>query len=128
MSNRKKSSLSIIVVLLMIFGFILSACAERHVHKFDKNWTASETEHWHKCLGDKCNGVSEKGAHDFGGEYLYNGYSHFKRCKVCNVLGQMSAHEVQKWTVDSSPRTKRKDRNTGYVKRAAHTFSKVYRF
>ena len=103
MSNRKKSSLSIIVVLLMIFGFILSACAERHVHKFDKNWTTSETEHWHKCLGDKCNGVSEKGAHDFGGEYLYNGYSHFKRCKVCNVLGQMSAHEVQKWTVDSEP-------------------------
>lgn len=62
--NRKKIfSLIISMLVIVPMMFALSAC--KHEHKFSKDWTRSETEHWHICTVKGCKETSPKEAHTF---------------------------------------------------------------
>lgn len=90
--NMKKKSilLSILALCMLIPASLMLVACKDNDHNFSDKWESDASEHWHVCLDDGCNEVSNKAKHESGDWIIdtvatcENEGSRHKECTVCH--------------------------------------------
>lgn len=113
--KRKRNNLAFAFVFMLTLPatLVFSSCG-KHKHSFSKDWTTTETEHWHSCTGKECEEKKDLGNHDFTWSTKTEAGVHIDKveagkCKVCNyettrtIKGTAThSYDITKWAYDET--------------------------
>ena len=86
--------LSILVLFVMLFAVILTACGDTHQHTYSDKWTTDSENHWHKATCEHTDAIASKGAHVDTDE---NG-----QCDVCGLGDGHNHNYSDEWCNDAT--------------------------
>ncbi len=111
--KRKRNNLAFAFMLTLPAILVFSSCG-KHKHSFSKDWTTTETEHWHSCTGKDCEEKKDLGNHDFTWTTKTEAGVHIDKveagkCKVCDyettrtIQGTAThSYDNTKWVYDET--------------------------
>lgn len=113
--KRKRNNLAFAFVFMLTLPatLVFSSCG-KHKHSFSKDWTTTETEHWHACTGKECEEKKDLGNHDFTWTTKTEAGVHIDKveagkCKVCDyettrtITGTAThSYDTTKWVYDET--------------------------
>lgn len=70
-----------------ICGYVREVEPPKHEHEWSKDWTFSETHHWHECLNDGCDITLDKDKKDYGPHVFDSDQD--AECSVCGYVREI---------------------------------------
>ena len=135
----RKIAIKLLALLVCVFtclAFVGCVDDELHEHEFGTDWKSDSANHWHECLSDDCDEISDQAAHTFDdGEITTEATCIATGVKTftCTVCGYQKTEEIEKadhvadktkWEKDGTNhwRTCLTAGCTEILDQAAHTF------
>ena len=70
-----------------VCGYVREVEPPKHEHEWSKDWTFSETHHWHECLNDGCDITLDKDKKDYGPHVFDSDQD--AECNVCGYVREI---------------------------------------
>lgn len=70
-----------------VCGYVREVEPPKHEHNWSKDWTFSETHHWHECLNDGCDITLDKDKKDYGPHVFDSDQD--AECNVCGYVREI---------------------------------------
>ena len=141
---------SIFISLLSFFGLLMSGCSQipfldemlqkfnkkeeetETGHNFATEWDGDEESHWHVCLDEGCEEISDRSQHTFGEWFVSEPAtctsegSQYRLCEVCGYEEVSSIpvleHTLGEWISDDTGHWKVCDDCDGIFESSSHVF------
>ena len=102
----KKRNTFLNSILLLISSMIFSSCTEVHVHEYNNEWNYDNDSHWHSCIMEDCDGVSDYSEHIFTEivtqpTFEQQGYTTYT-CETCGYSYVSDYTDILKHNYDTS--------------------------